>query len=187
MSKARSFPQLQHFPVPIIVSSDFGDPEPFLVEDLWPLDWFLSSSASVFIDLREHFVSCVQARALFSNLVSGKRHSTKRAQCVCGCVGLHLCDFSTSVWSFRLDKKGRTLESGQEAWVFLAHNRRKCCHTINGSWNSGKIQSARPFCLQPIGFMCSFYSFSNFETVIMKLSRKEYQESYRVRPGWVII
>lgn len=40
-------------------------------------------------------------------------------------------------------------------WVFLAHNGRKCCHTINGRWNSGKTQSARPLCHQPTGFMCS--------------------------------
>lgn len=34
--RARSFPSWKT----CIVPSDFGDPEPFLVEDLWPLIWF---------------------------------------------------------------------------------------------------------------------------------------------------
>ena len=66
--------------------------------------------------------------------------------------------------------------AARRVWVFLAHNSRKCCHTINGRWNSGKTQSARPLCHQANRiYMCSLYSvFSSFQTVIIKLqsSRK---------------
>lgn len=54
---------MKNFPIPIIVSSDFKEPR--TVSGRGPLAtglillFFLSSSTSVFIDLRKHFVCCV--------------------------------------------------------------------------------------------------------------------------------
>ena len=123
-----------------------------------------SRSTSVFTTSRKYFVSCVQATALVANLVSGKRHCSRRAECVWVCF-------------IFLDKGGRTLEGSWRGQAFLAHNCRKCCHTINGSWNGGKIQFVRPLCYQPIRFLSSPHFFSNFQTVIMDQNRQGLQES----------
>ena len=103
-----AFPKWRAFQFWLRSRVTFRYPEPSSYENLWPLLWF---------KVAQNQSLCAWiwfSRAAVRGTVPGEL-----CVCVCVCVAVSVCAcFLFCVWSFRVDKGGRTSESSQEGLGF---------------------------------------------------------------------